>query len=149
MKISIVGSGYVGLVTGACLADKGHEVICVDSDVARVAQINGGGSPIHEKGLQEILLRNVGTNLSATTDLDSAVVNSEITFIAVGTPFNGESIDLQFILGATRQIGDAIKKKNTYHTVVVKSTVVPGTTLNDVLPLLELTSGKTCGQGFG
>ncbi len=149
MKISIVGTGYVGLVTGACLADKGHEVICVDLDEKKIKQIQQGFSPIYESGLQEILIRNAGRNLKATTNLFEAVSNSEVTFIAVGTPFDGNSIDLSFINDAAKQIGEALKEKISYHTVVVKSTVVPGTTLNKVLPTLEMYSGKRCGIDFG
>ena len=87
MKISIIGTGYVGLVTGAGLAERGHEVICVDIDPARVAALNRAESPIFETGLDELLRKNVGHNLKATTDLAAAVLGSEITFIAVGTPF--------------------------------------------------------------
>jgi UDPglucose 6-dehydrogenase len=149
MNISIIGTGYVGLVTGACLADKGHKVTCVDLDEEKVLQIQQGFSPIYESGLQEILFRNAGKNLKATTNLSNAVINSEITFIAVGTPFDGKLIDLSFIKTAAKQIGEAMKEKKDRHTVVVKSTVVPGTTLNEVLPILEDYSGKRCGIDFG
>ncbi len=149
MNISIIGTGYVGLVTGACLAAKGHRVICVDMDPARVAALNAARSPIFESGLDELLRQHVGQNLSATTDLAGAVAASTITFIAVGTPFNGRQIDLTAVLRATRQIGEALRDKNEYHLVVVKSTVVPGTTDSAVVPALEEASGRRAGIDFG
>lgn len=149
MKISIIGTGYVGLVTGACLAEKGHEVTCVDINPERVAALNRAESPIFEAGLEELLRKHVGKGLSATTDLNAAVLGTDLTLIAVGTPFNGKEIDLTFVLGATKQIGAALKQKNAYHVVVVKSTVVPGTTDQHVLPALEASSGRKAGKDFG
>ena len=149
MKISIIGTGYVGLVSGVCLAEKGHHVVCVDLDPAKVDQINAGRSPIHEKGLDELLRKHCGGNFRATTDLHAAVLDSEISMIAVGTPFDGNEIDLRFIRAAARQIGAALKDKPGYHVVLVKSTVVPGTTSEVVLPLVEETSGKRAGRDFG
>jgi UDPglucose 6-dehydrogenase len=149
MRISIIGTGYVGLVTGACLAEKGHKVTCVDIDPARVDALNRAECPIFEAGLDELLRKNVGHGLSATTDLANAVLNSELTLIAVGTPFDGETIDLTAVLKASHQIGEALKRKPGYHVVVVKSTVVPGTTDQQVLPELEGASGKKAGADFG
>ncbi|MBY0399273.1 UDP-glucose/GDP-mannose dehydrogenase family protein [Myxococcota bacterium] len=149
MRISIVGTGYVGLVTGACLAEKGHRVVCVDVDVARVDALNRAEAPIFEAGLPELLTKHVGRNLSATTDLALAVRESEMTLIAVGTPFDGREIDLSYVLGAARQIGEALQTKSDWHLVVVKSTVVPGTTDGRVLPELERASGKRAGRDFG
>jgi UDPglucose 6-dehydrogenase/GDP-mannose 6-dehydrogenase len=149
MKISIIGTGYVGLVTGACLAEKGHQVTCVDINPDRVNALNRAESPIYEAGLEDLLRKHVGKGLSATTDLAAAVLNTELTLIAVGTPFNGKEIDLSFVLGATKQIGAALKTKNSYHVVVVKSTVVPGTTDQHVLTALEVSSGKKAGKDFG
>ena len=149
MKISIIGTGYVGLVTGACLAEKGHQVTCVDINPERVAALNRAESPIFEAGLEELLRKHVGKGLSATTDLNAAVLNTDLTLIAVGTPFNGKEIDLTFVLGATKQIGSVLKQKSGYHVVVVKSTVVPGTTDQHVLPALEASSGKKAGKDFG
>jgi len=149
MKISIIGTGYVGLVTGACLADKGHAVTCVDIDPKRVEALRRAESPIFEAGLEDLLRRHVGRNLTATTDLAQAVRVSDLTLIAVGTPFNGREIDLTFVLGAARQIGEALRDKSGYHVVVVKSTVVPGTTDLHVLPALEAASGKKAGRDFG
>jgi UDPglucose 6-dehydrogenase len=149
MRISIIGTGYVGLVTGVCLADRGHDVVCVDIDPTRVEMLNRADTPIFEEGLDALLRTNVGSRLKATGDLESAVLNSEITFIAVGTPFDGTTIDLTAVLEVSRQIGAALARKGTYHVVVVKSTVVPGTTENKVIPQLEAASGKTAGADFG
>jgi UDPglucose 6-dehydrogenase len=149
MDISIVGAGYVGLVSGACLAARGHRVVCVDVDEGKVSRINSGISPIHERGLDDLLRRTVGSSLSATTDLPGAVRESELTLIAVGTPFEGDEIDLRYIREVSRQIGGALRGKDGYHVVVVKSTVVPGTTDDMVLPILEESSGKQAGRDFG
>jgi UDPglucose 6-dehydrogenase len=149
MRVSIIGTGYVGLVSGACLADRGHDVVCVDIDPAKVALIQQAKAPIHEAGLDELLQRTCGTRLTATTDLRQAVLNSDLTLIAVGTPFNGEQIDLTQIEAASRSIGAALRDKEGYHVVVVKSTVVPGTTRTLVLPALEEASGRRAGEDFG
>jgi UDPglucose 6-dehydrogenase/GDP-mannose 6-dehydrogenase len=149
IRISIIGTGYVGLVTGVCLADKRHDVTCVDIDRSKVDRINRGEAPIHEAGLEELLRKHAGKSLRATTDLMAAVRDSAISFIAVGTPFDGQEIDLKYIRETANQIGSALKAKSGYHVVVVKSTVVPGTTDTVVLPLLEQASGKTAGKDFG
>ena len=149
MKVSIVGTGYVGLVTGVCLAEKSHSVLCVDVDSKKVDQINAGIPPVHEKGLDELLLKNIGLRLLATTDLEKSVVDTDITVVAVGTPFNGGAIDLSHIKAVAREIGYALRSKNTYHVIVVKSTVVPGTTDDVVRPLLEEASRKQAGADFG
>lgn len=149
MKISVVGTGYVGLVTGVCLAEKGHQVICIDVDKEKVDRINQAIPPIYERGLGELLQKNIGLNLHATTNLHRSVIETEISLIAVGTPFDGNEIDLTYIKEVSYQIGKSLKEKNTYHLVVVKSTVVPGTTDGVVLPLLEEASGKRAGVDFG
>ncbi len=149
MKVSVVGTGYVGLVSGTCLAEKGHDIVCVDIDQAKVDKINQGIPPIYEAGLEDMLKANVGTRLRATTDLRRAVMESDISLIAVGTPFRGDEIDLIFIKTVARQIGEVLKDKTGYHVVVVKSTVVPGTTDEVVLSILEEASGKTAGVDFG
>ncbi len=149
MNISVIGTGYVGLVSGACLAEKDHHVTCVDIDEAKVDQINRADPPIYEQGLEELLRRHVPDALRATTDLHAAVRETDISLIAVGTPFDGAEIDLTYIREAARQVGAALKDKAGYHVVVVKSTVVPGTTEEVVLPALEAASGKQAGADFG
>ena len=149
MRIAILGVGYVGLVSGACFADAGHDVTCVDVDAGRVAAINRGECPIFEPGLPEVLARTVGRTLSATVDAAAAIARSDITFIAVGTPFDGERIDLTQIDEAARVIGRALRDVSGYHVVVVKSTVVPGTTDTRIRPILERESGKRAGVDFG
>ena len=126
MKIAVVGSGYVGLVAGACLAENGNDVICVDKDEAKVKTLEAGKMPIYEPGLEEMVRRNAAEQrLTFTTNLRDAVRASEIVFIAVGTP-QGEdgSADLQHVLGVAHEIGKAIEK---YTIVVDKSTVPVGT----------------------
>ncbi len=149
MKVSVIGAGYVGLVTGVCLAEKGQQVTCVDVDPQKVESINRGVPPIYEPGLPELLQKNAGKRLRATSDLRSAVLETELTLIAVGTPSTNGEIDLGFVREAAQQIGSALREKKSYHLVVVKSTVVPGTTETTVLPLLEKASGKKAGRDFG
>ena len=149
MRISVAGTGYVGLVSGACLAEKGHQVICIDTDIGKIAKIKSGIPPIYEEGLEAILKKNIGNSLLATTDLTQAVLDTDVSLIAVGTPFDGEDIDLSYVRNVARQIGEALRRKDSYHTVVVKSTVVPGTTDEVVLPILEQASGKKAGVDFG
>jgi UDPglucose 6-dehydrogenase len=149
MKVSIVGAGYVGLVSGACLADRGHSVICVDMDRHKVDLINTGKAPIHEVGLPELLSRHVGQRLSATTDLADAVMDTELTFVAVGTPQIDGRIDLSFVEKAAADIGTTLRRKGDYHTLVVKSTVIPGTTDGLVRQSAERASGKRAGRDFG
>lgn len=149
MRISIVGTGYVGLVSGVCLAEVGNEVTCIDNNAEKIDKINAAESPIYERGLDELLKKHIGINLHASTDLHSAVAGTEITLIAVGTPFDGDLIDLQYVKRVSKEIGEALKNKSEYHVVAVKSTVVPGTTDQVVLPILEAHSGKEAGKDFG
>ena len=149
MKIAILGTGYVGLVSGACFAEIGHDVVCVDVDRDKVDRINKGETPIYEHGLEDMLRKHVGKRLEATRDLRAAVQGAEVTFIAVGTPFDGERIDLTYVRTVANQIGAALREARSYHVVVVKSTVVPGTTDDVVRPLLEGASGKRAGVDFG
>ncbi|MBI1388551.1 MAG: nucleotide sugar dehydrogenase [bacterium] len=150
MKLSIVGSGYVGLVTGAVMSHLGHEVVCVDLDPEKIHAINSGRPPIYEEGLAPIVETSVAAKrLRATSDLHEAVQQTEITMIAVGTPFDGERIDLKYVKDAARAIGRALKELSRYHVVVVKSTVVPGTTDRVVTPILEEESHRRAGRDFG
>jgi UDPglucose 6-dehydrogenase len=149
VKVSIVGTGYVGLVSGVCLAHVGHDVTCVDVDADKVAAINAGRSPIHEEGLEELLHGVVGDRFRATTDLSAAVTATEVTILAVGTPFGEDRIDLGQIVAAAEQIGTVLAGLDRYHVVVVKSTVVPGTTEEVVGPAIERTSGRQLGVDVG
>jgi UDPglucose 6-dehydrogenase len=150
MRVAVVGAGYVGLVTAAGLAELGHTVTCIDVDERKVAALNRGEPPIFERGLQPLLQRNLGTRLAATTDLRGAVQASELTLICVGTPSQSDgSIDLSFVRQAAEQIGSALATTSGFHAVVVKSTVVPGTSDQVVRPACELTSGKKAGADFG
>jgi UDPglucose 6-dehydrogenase len=149
MKISVIGTGYVGTVSGTCFAELGHEVICVDVDRSKVDQINAGVPPIYEDGLSELLKKHAGERIHATSDYDQAVKNSDVSFICVGTPSDSSgNIDLGIVRAASASLGEALKKKKSYHVVVVKSTVVPETTEKVVLPIIEKHSGKRAGD-FG
>ena len=149
MRVSIVGTGYVGLVTGVCLAEVGHDVICVDNDPAKVEQLRSGRPTIHEEGLDALLTKAIGKSLHVSADIEKAVHDTDITLIAVGTPFDGREIDLQYIKAVASDIGKALATKDGYHVVAVKSTVVPGTTDGVVVPLLERASGRSAGSDFG
>lgn len=140
MDISIIGTGYVGLCTGVGFALKENRVICVDIDREKVDAINNSIAPIYEKGLEEKLKEVLDKDLfEATTDLDHAIKKSDVTFIAVGTPSDERgSINLEQIESASKQIGEVLKNKDSYHVVAVKSTVVPGTTEDVVMPNIGL-----------
>jgi len=150
MEISVVGTGYVGLVTGTCLAANGHRVTCSDIDREVVARINDGQSPIFEANLDELLLNAVNTgNLRATTDIVDAVANSDVAMICVGTPPGVGGVDLQYIIKAAENIGKALETKSTYTVVAVKSTVLPGTTEEIVQTTIQEHSGRPLGDGWG
>ncbi|MCS3924337.1 UDP-glucose dehydrogenase family protein [Methanosalsum natronophilum] len=150
MKLSVIGTGYVGTVTAACFAELGHEVICVDTDEKKVDMINSRQAPIIEDGLDEILKRNVGVSLHATNNYEEAVRNTDFSFICVGTPSDIDgNIDLQPLKNACRCLGTNLRNKKKYHCVVVKSTVVPKTTEDVVIPIIEKESGKSAGSEFG
>jgi UDPglucose 6-dehydrogenase len=141
MRISVVGSGYVGLITAAGFAEKGHEVVCVDIDEKKVNLINDGVPPIYEKGLEEILEHVVPKRLKASLELEENVLNSDCTFICVGTPSDNDgSINLKYVKEVSAQIGEILSKKEKYHVVVVKSTIIPGSTQDHVIPVLERIS---------
>jgi UDPglucose 6-dehydrogenase len=138
MNVSIVGTGYVGLVTGVCLADKGHKVTCVDKDELRVKRIQNLDVPFFEKDLKNLIEKNLDKQFFITTDLYLTIINSDITIMAVGTPFGQNQIDLSFIKEASEQIGEALRsKKDHQHFIVIKSTVPPGTTENFITPIVK------------
>ena len=151
MRISIFGLGYVGAVCAGCLSARGHEVIGVDVSQTKIDLINQGKSPIVEPGLAELLEAGINSGLlRGTTDVGAAVLASELSFIAVGTPSkrNGD-LDLGYMESVCKQIGAALRDKQERHTVVVRSTVLPGTVKNVVIPLIEAASGKKAGVDFG
>ncbi len=151
MKISIIGTGYVGLVTGVCLADTGNDVVCVDIIKEKVEAINEGRAIIYEDNLEQNLRKNLKENrIKATTNIEDAARHADVIFISVGTPSReNKSIDLGFIENTSCDIGKALRNENNYKVIAVKSTVVPGTTENVVIPLLEEFSGKKAGSDFG
>jgi UDPglucose 6-dehydrogenase len=151
VKISVIGAGYVGLVSAAGLASNGHSVVCIDTDNKKVSLVNRGMSPLHEAGLGDLLSRCVLSegSLKASTEY-SEVLDTDITLICVGTPSNSDgSINLSYIREAARGVGSVLKAKNGYHLVVTRSTIIPGTTMGVIVPLLEKYSGKKAGEGIG
>jgi GDP-mannose 6-dehydrogenase len=148
--ISILGLGYVGATTAACLASRGRKVIGVDPNPLKVERIEAGMSPIVETGVQEMMTaaRRDGL-ISATQDSAAAIAASDITFISVGTPSqrNGK-LDLTHVRNVCSDIGKALRQKHSYHWIVVRSTVLPGTTEHVVVPALEEASGKKAGRDF-
>lgn len=151
MNISIFGLGYVGAVVGACLAKLGHHVTGCDSDTAKVDLIARGKSPIIEDGLDDLVAETVASGrFTAITDCEQAVATSDVSLVCVGTPSNPNgSLGLQYVERVSHQIGRAIRKKGTYHSVVVRSTVLPGTTESLVAPILERETKGKPGETFG
>lgn len=151
MKISVFGLGYVGTVSAGCLASDGHEVIGVDPVRTKVDLINAGSTPIIEVDIAEIIANVVKSGLlRATENQDEAILQSDLSFVCVGTPSqtNG-NLDLSYIRRVCELIGKALKNKPTRHTVVIRSTILPGTMHGVVIPTLEENSGKRAGQAFG
>ena len=151
-KISVLGIGYVGLCTAVGFASKGYTVIASTHDAEKAAKITKGIPPFHEPNLQKLLQEAVqsGRLTCLTNQTKEAVLETDLTFNAVGTPSMPDgSANLQFIEASSREIGQALNQKSTYHVVVIKSTVVPGTTQDLVKPILEKVSKKKCGPDFG
>jgi GDP-mannose 6-dehydrogenase len=151
LKVSVFGLGYVGTVSAGCLAKSGHEVIGVDPVAAKVDLVNLGQSPIIEAEINEIIASAVKSGrLRATQDATQAIQDTELSFICVGTPsqVNG-NLDLTYIRRICEQIGEALEQKSDRHTVVIRSTILPGTMRNIVIPVLQERSGKKAGIDFG
>ena len=150
MKLSIFGMGYVGVVSGACLAKLGHEVVGVDVNAGKVGLIAAGRSPIVETGIDELMSEMVAAGrIAATTNAADAIARSDVSFISVGTPSERSGAPALGALDAVAaEIGGAIGRKSTPHTVVVRSTVPPGTIENRVAPILSRSSGRKLGQGL-
>jgi GDP-mannose 6-dehydrogenase len=151
MQISIFGLGYVGTVSAACLASDGHRVIGVDKNATKIGLINSGRSPIIEAEVDVLIAEAFDAKrLTATDDAFAAVQESELSLVCVGTPSarNGD-LALDHVANVCREIGEALRKKAAYHTVVVRSTILPGTMRSLVLPTLQAASGKAVNAGFG
>lgn len=151
MRVSVFGLGYVGTVSAACLANDGHEVVGIDPIQTKVDLINSGRTPIIEAEIGEVIAANVKNGqLRAVVDPEEAIQGTELSLVCVGTPSqpNG-NLDLRFIRRICEQIGDALKNKSSRHTVVVRSTVLPGTMRDIVIPILEESSHKQAGVDFG
>jgi GDP-mannose 6-dehydrogenase len=150
VKISVLGLGYVGCVSAACFAELGHHVIGVDVNEVKVNSIKSGQCPIVEPGIDEMISRYAKAgSLTATSDAILAVHQSDISLVCVGTPgqANG-SLDLSYIRGSCKQIGEALKTKKEFHVIVMRSTMLPGTVHETVIPTLEESSGKKNGVDF-
>ncbi|MCQ3936004.1 MAG: GDP-mannose dehydrogenase [Chloroflexi bacterium] len=150
-SISIFGLGYIGTVSAACFARQGHRVVGVDVNPQKVEIINSGHSTVVEEDIDEMVGEMVKIGrLRATTDVDDAIMNSDVSMICVGTPSNHNgSLDLTYVRRVVTEIGAALAKKDAFHIVILRSTVLPGTTETVVIPELERTSGKTAGRDFG
>jgi len=150
MNVSILGLGYVGCVTAACLVNDGHHVLGVDINQDKTDMINAGRSPIIEKGLEEMIHEGKTLGyLRATTDPVEAIRQTEISLVCVGTPSNGNgSLNIEAVENVSRQVGEALRKKNSYHCVVYRSTVLPGTVRNILIPLVSEASGRKVNRDF-
>lgn len=151
MRIAIFGLGYVGCVSAACFAREGHEVIGVDVNPLKVDMINAGQSPIIETGVDELIQQAVTAGrLRATTQAAEAISQADVSLICVGTPSNENgSLDLRYVRHVAGEIGQALAGQNKYHVIAVRSTVLPGTVANEVIPFLEELSGLKAGADFG
>lgn len=151
MQISIFGLGYVGCISAACLARGGHDVTGVDVNPEKVAALNAGQSPIVEPGLAEMIAAAVAAGrVRATVDAGAAIKESELSLVCVGTPgTDGGALDLRFVSRVCEQIGAALPNRDGRHTVVLRSTMLPGSTDQVAIPLLERASGRQAGHGFG
>ena len=144
MRISVIGSGYVGIVTGATLAEAGFKITCLDILEEKISDIKRGISPIYEPGLERLIRNGLDSgNLNASTELEKHIANSDVVFVCVGTPSNEDgSIDLQYIENVSKTIGKSIKDSAEDIVVVVKSTVVPLTTEETVQKIILEESGR-------
>jgi GDP-mannose 6-dehydrogenase len=151
LRISIFGLGYVGAVSAGCLANEGHEVVGVDPVQTKVDIINHGQSPIIEAKIGDIIGANVRAGrLRATTSVSEAIRDTELSFVCVGTPSQANgNLDFRYVRRVCEEIGQVLKNKTTRHTVVIRSTILPGTMANIVIPILEEYSSKKAGVDFG
>jgi GDP-mannose 6-dehydrogenase len=150
-NVSVFGMGYVGTVTAACLARDGHSVTGVDVHPLKLAMFREGKSPIIEPDLPELVAEVVAAGrLRVTSEHKEAVFASDVSLVCVGTPSAEDGgLDLRYVREVARQIGSALRRKDEYHTVIIRSTMLPGSTESEVLPVLETASGKQAGRDFG
>lgn len=150
-NVSVFGLGYVGSVTATCLASQGHSVVGVDLNPIKVEQIQTGRSPLVEPGLQELLIEcRRASRLSATTDTAAAVLATDISLLCVGTPsLRSGKLDLGHLEPVCRSIAETLREKKSFHLIVLRSTVLPGTAEKIVIPVIESVSGKSFGTDFG
>lgn len=150
MQIAIIGLGYVGAVTAACLAELGHSVIGVEADPVKAAALTDGRAPTAEPGLDDLLSRGVAGGRIRIADLADAVTNADVTMVSVGTPSAGSgALDLTAVLRVAERIGETLPDDGCFRTIVIRSTVLPGTTEEQVRPCLEAASGLKAGSAFG
>lgn len=151
MRVSVFGLGYVGTVSAACLAKEGHAVLGVDPTSTKVELINAGRSPIIEKGVDGLISAAVAEGrLRATVSATEGIGNSDLSLVCVGTPSQANgSLNLGYVTSACKEIGEALRDKKSFHVVVMRSTVLPGTMQDIVIPALERASGKKAGEHFG
>jgi GDP-mannose 6-dehydrogenase len=151
MNISIFGLGYVGTVLCGCFAKSGHTIIGVDTDATKVDLINSGKSPIIEQEIEPLIAAGVSAGkIHASTEHEKAVLETEVSMVCVGTPSGrAGDLDLSFVRRVCENIGKALREKSTYHLVVIRSTMLPGSVKGTVIPTLEESSGKIAGKDFG
>lgn len=151
MKVSIFGLGYVGAVSAACLAGDGHDVVGVDPNPTKVDLINAGRSPVIEDAVDGLVSAGVADrHLRATTSCDKAVKDTDLAFVCVGTPSQSNgSLDLRYVRRVCEDIGNALRDRDDFFVVVLRSTLLPGTTMEVAIPVLEERSGKRVGRDFG
>lgn len=151
MRISVLGIGYVGTVSAACLASDGHVVTAVDINPAKVNALNDGRAPISESQLERLIQANVAAHrLTATTDIEKATALAELSLICVGTPSMADgALDLNDVVRVCEALGRGLQHQDCFHTVVLRSTVLPGSTAEVVIPILERVSRKRAGSDFG
>jgi GDP-mannose 6-dehydrogenase len=151
MDIAIFGLGYVGAVSAACLSQEGHTVVGVDSNESKARLINDGSSPVVEKGLDDMIAKAVAEgSLRATIDHRAAIRDSELAIVCVGTPSNGNgNLDLTYVKRVCEEIAQTLRDDARFTAIVIRSTVLPGTVRNIVIPTLESVSGKKTGRDFG
>jgi len=151
MDIAIFGLGYVGAVSAACLSNEGHTVIGIDSNPNKAELINAGRSPVVENGVGEMIASAVAEGLlRATTDSRAAIRDSELAIVCVGTPSSGNgNLDLTYVRRVCEEIAEVLRAKDRFTAIVIRSTVLPGTLRDLVIPTLESVSGKRAGQHFG